>query len=94
MTERKRILFLGGALNQTKIAHAVSRYLEDDYETWFSPFYADSLVVGTAQRARLLDWTALGGRFKEMSLDFLSDVGARVAEAGQDVAQFVQLAIE
>jgi hypothetical protein len=82
VTERKRILFLGGALNQTKIAHAVSRYLEDDYETWFSPFYADSLVLGTAQRAKLLDWTALGGTFKEMSLDFLSDVGARVDEGG------------
>ncbi len=78
MTSRKKILFLGGALNQTKIAHSVSRHLEDEYECWFSPLYTDTLVLGTLQRIRLLEWTALGGRFRAMSLAYLRQVDARI----------------
>lgn len=75
---RPRILFVGGALNQTRIAHAVARHLTDRYDCWFSPCYVDSGLLRQLTRARLLEWTALGGVMRRSSLEFLRDRGVQI----------------
>jgi len=40
----KKILFIGGSLNQTRIAHAVYGHLSEDYEARFSPYYCDGFL--------------------------------------------------
>lgn len=79
---RPKVLFIGGALNQTKIAHAVAGELGDDVEAWFSPFYMDAGFVGALDRANLLEWTALGGAFRTASVEYLTDQGLPVDEGG------------
>lgn len=79
---RPRVLFIGGALNQTKIAHAVASELGDEVEPHFSPFYADSGGVGALDRAQLLDWTAMGGEMRRSSLEYLHDHGLPVDDGG------------
>lgn len=56
----KKILFVGGSLNQTTICHAVARHLENEYACWFSPFFVDGLYE-PLRRAGLLDVTVAGG---------------------------------
>ena len=56
---KKKILFIGGSLNQTTMMHRVSRELAEE-DCWFSAYYADGLVRAMAERG-LLDFTILGG---------------------------------
>lgn len=79
---RPRVLFIGGALNQTKIAHAVASELGDEVEPHFSPFYADAGGVGLLDRAHLLEWTAMGGEMRRSSLEYLHDHGLPVDDGG------------
>jgi hypothetical protein len=79
---RGRILFIGGALNQTKIAHAVAGHLPE-FDAWFSPCYADSGLVGRLSKRNLLEWTALGGVMRQSSLAYLRDHGLRIDEGGR-----------
>jgi hypothetical protein len=79
---RPKVLFIGGALNQTRIAHAVATELGDDVDAWFSPFYADSGLVHALDRANLLEWTAIGGRFREMTLEYLADHALPIDDGG------------
>lgn len=74
---------MGGALNQTRIAHSVARFLTDDYETWFSPGYMDKGPVAWLQRAELLEWTALGGVMRRDSLEYLHDQGLPIDDGGR-----------
>lgn len=79
---KPKVLFIGGALNQTKIGHAVASELGDDADVWFSPFYMDAGMVGALDRAHLLEWTALGGEFRRASLEYLAHHGLPVDDGG------------
>jgi hypothetical protein len=64
---RKKILFIGGSLNMTRMTHAVARHLQDEYDCWFSPFYSDGLYDIMASHTSLLDFTILGGNFRRQT---------------------------
>src|SRR5208337_97915 len=66
MTKRgKKILFICGSLNQTTIMHQIANQLEN-HECSFTPYYGDGIVKALTERG-LLDFTVLGGRFKEQT---------------------------
>lgn len=75
---RRRILLLGGSLNQTTIAHAVARELPE-WDCVFSPFFADGLLRLLAERG-LLDATILAGQARARSLAYLAAHGLEVDE--------------
>jgi hypothetical protein len=80
---RKRILFIGGSLNQTTMLHEVARELEE-HEAFFTPFYADGLLARAAEIG-LLDFTILGGRPRQMTEAYLAEHDLRTdarAESG------------
>lgn len=81
-TRRPSILFIGGALNQTRIAHAVSEHLATQFDIWFSPYFVDAGMIRFLDRADLLEWTALGGVMKHQSLEYLQDHGLPIDEGG------------
>lgn len=64
---RKKILFIGGSLNMTRMTHAVARNLRDEFDCWFSPFYSDGLFNMVADNTGILDFTALGGNFRRQT---------------------------
>jgi hypothetical protein len=58
---RQKVLFICGSLNQTTIAHAVARHLQDDYACYFTPYYCDAGLLQLMQQAGLLEFTVMGG---------------------------------
>jgi hypothetical protein len=78
---RRRVLFIGGSLNQTTMLHRVARELYE-HECAFSPFYADGLLRFLAERGRL-DFTTLGGRAKRLTEAYLIEQDLRVDARGE-----------
>src|SRR5262245_20451412 len=78
---RKRILFVGGTLNQTTMMHKVAARLSE-HECAFTPFYADGLLHRLAG-AGWLDFTILAGQARWRSLDYLGAHGLTVDERGE-----------
>lgn len=66
----RKILFIGGSLNQTRMVHAVSKHLQDSCDCYFSPLYSDGLMQALSDRG-LLDFTALGGKHLKQSDAYL-----------------------
>ena len=66
---QKKILFICGSLNQTTQMTQIASQI-GEHDCFFTPFYADGLV-DLAARAGLADFTVLGGRHLEETLDFL-----------------------
>jgi len=77
---KRRLLFVGGSLNQTSIVHRVAAEL-GEHECVFTPYYADG-VLRWAAEGELLDFTILGGRPRASSEAFLRDRGAAVDYRG------------
>jgi hypothetical protein len=78
--QRRRILLVGGSLNQTTMMHAVARELPE-HACVFSPFFADGWLRLAAERG-LLDFTILAGQARARSLAYLSAHGLPVDERG------------
>lgn len=68
---RKKILFIGGSLNMTRMTHAVASHLQDEFDCWFTPFYIDGLYNIVASHSKLLDFTVLGGNFRRQTDAYL-----------------------
>ena len=77
---RRRVLFVGGSLDQTTIVHKIASELAEA-ECVFTPYYADGLLHWAAERG-LLDFTTLGGRPKAASEAFLRERGATLDPRG------------
>lgn len=69
MNIRKKILFVGGSLNQTQMMYEISKYFEHE-NCYFTPFYAEGFLDYLAQQG-MLDFTILGGQFRKATIDFL-----------------------
>jgi hypothetical protein len=65
----KRLLFIGGSLNQTTMMHQISTHFSD-YACYFSPYYTDGFHDFLTQRG-MLDFTVLGGRFRQQTEQYL-----------------------
>jgi hypothetical protein len=65
----KRILLIGGSLNQTMMMHKIAQALPE-HECVFTPFYAEGLMDWAARHG-LLDFTILGGRHRRETEAYL-----------------------
>lgn len=82
--KKGNILFIGGSLNQTSMLHKVSKHLEEDYEIYFSQYYADGYIDILAQNG-LLDWSILGpgSNFQNETNQYLKDNSLRIDYKGE-----------
>lgn len=80
----KKILFVGGSLNQTTIAHAVAHHLEDDYDCYFTPYYCDSFPLKYLAELGLLDWTVIGGQARAATEAYAEEQELQIDYAGQN----------
>jgi hypothetical protein len=78
---KKKILFIGGSLNQTTMMHKISKYFED-YDCYFTPFYDDGYIGWFASKG-ILDFTILGGNFKKMTLEYLESNNLKIDYKGK-----------
>ena len=68
--KKKKILFIGGSLNQTTIMFKIYQHLSDKYDCYFSPYYADGFIDYVVQKG-FLNFSILGGKFKKATEEFL-----------------------
>ncbi|MVM36044.1 hypothetical protein GO755_38885 [Spirosoma sp. HMF4905] len=61
---KKKVLFIVGSVNQTSQMHQISALLSDEYDCWFSQFYADSRLINWGIHQGWLDHTILAGKFR------------------------------
>lgn len=78
---RKKILLIGGSLNQTKMMHQVAVQLPE-FECWFSPYFGDGLVQAAAEKG-LLDFSIFGGKHMRATQAFLKTNNLQVDYKGQ-----------
>ena len=79
---RKKILFIGGSLNQTKMGHAVAKHLVTKYDCYFSPMYCDGYLKLLADRG-WLDFTVIGGRARVETEAYFAQHGLPVDYGGE-----------
>jgi hypothetical protein len=72
MNNRKKVLLIGGSVNQTKIIHAVGKELEEKYDCYYSPAYCEGLL-NVARQSGMLEFTVLGERIRKRSEEYLND---------------------
>jgi hypothetical protein len=86
---RRRVLVVGGSLNQTSMLARVAAELAADCDCTFTPFYADGILRHLAE-AGWLDFTILAGQARQRSLEHVSRVGLAIdprgARGGYDLA--------
>lgn len=80
---KKKVLCIGGSLNQTSMVHAVATQLKDDYDCWFTPFYPDAGVQTMLHRAGALDFCIMGGQFLAQTQRYLQEHGLPVDYGGR-----------
>ncbi|MCX8116427.1 MAG: hypothetical protein N3G78_00665 [Desulfobacterota bacterium] len=78
---RKKILLIGGSLNQTTMMHQIAQHLHE-YDCFFTPFYADGLV-GYAAKKGWADFSVLGGPMRRMTLEYLRRQDLPIDEGGR-----------
>ncbi len=66
---KKKILFICGSMNQTTQMHQIAGWLTD-YDQYFSPFFSDG-ILGAASERGLLEFTIMGRKRSERTLDYL-----------------------
>lgn len=79
---KKKILFIGGSLNQTTMTHEVAKHLEDEYDCYFTSCYCDG-IYNLMAKAGWLDFTVVGGRFREQTDAYLEENNLQVDYAGK-----------
>lgn len=62
---KKKILFIGGSLNQTTIMHHISLHLSG-FDCYFNPFCGDGLIKWMSYKG-MLDFTVMGGNFRRQT---------------------------
>jgi len=69
---RKKILFICGSRNQTTQMHQISEYLKQEYDCWFTPFYATGHVE-FLRKIGLTEMTIMGREFVERCINYFQE---------------------
>lgn len=80
--KKANILYICGSLNQTRMMHKISMHL-DDYNNYFTPYYADGYLRKLANQG-ILDFTILGGKFKQRTINYLASNNLKFDYEGKD----------
>ncbi len=77
----QNILFICGSLNQTTQLHQIALHLQEEFNCYFTPYYADGLERLAASLG-LLNFTILGGRHQRDTRQYLVDHNLPIDERG------------
>lgn len=78
----KNVLLICGSLNQTTQMYQIAQQLPSEYTCYFTPHYADG-IEDLAAQVGLLDYTVLGGRHRQDTLNFLKSHNVLMDERGE-----------
>ncbi len=80
--QQKSVLFICGSLNQTTQMTRIADELKEVANCYFTTYYADGLLRKAAERG-FLDFTILGGEFKNKSVELLKNEGRAIDWRGE-----------
>jgi len=80
--QRKKVLLIGGSLNQTKIVHAVGRALASRYDCFYSSAFCDG-PLDVLRKAGALEFTVLGHRLRLRSDTYLRSHNLEIDYGGR-----------
>lgn len=80
----KKILLIGGSLNQSTIVHQVGKHLENEYDCYYSPYYADGIIDFLAKK-NFLNFTVLGpnSNFFRQTIKYFEENNLKVDYKGK-----------
>ncbi|NJN28701.1 MAG: hypothetical protein HC819_23335 [Cyclobacteriaceae bacterium] len=78
---KKKILFIGGSLNQTTIMFKIYEHLKSDYDCYFTPYYTDGFVDFFVQKG-FVNFSILGGKFRQLTEEFFRNNNLNVDYKG------------
>ncbi len=81
-TRSKRILCVGGSLNQTTIIHRVAEFLPE-MDCRFTPFFGDG-IYSLLHKMRLFEHTILSGAHRRATMKYLQDHNLPIDEGGKE----------
>ncbi len=76
----KKVLFICGSLNQTTIMHKISQHLSG-FDCYFTPYYGDG-IIKLLNNYGVLDFTVMGGRFRQQTENYLKKEGVKIDYRG------------
>jgi hypothetical protein len=79
---RKKVLLIGGSLNQTRMTHAVGVHLAERYDCYYSPAYVEG-PLELARQMSWLDFTVLGNPIRQRAEDYLKRHNLPIDIGGQ-----------
>ena len=79
--KRKKILFIGGSLNQTTIMFKIYKNLCDEFDCFFSAYYTDGFLDFFVQRG-FVDFSILGGNFRNQTEEFFRNNNLQIDYKG------------
>lgn len=79
----KKILLIGGSLNQSTIVHQVGKHLENDFDCYYTPYYDDGFI-GYFANKDLLNFTVLGpnSNFFRQTISYFKDNNLKIDYKG------------
>ena len=79
--QRRKILLLGGSMNQTTMMHQISRHLPE-HECVFTQIYSDG-VLDHLRRHGYLEFTVLGNQFRKQTEEYCREHNLRTPREGE-----------
>jgi hypothetical protein len=78
----KKILFIGGSMNQTRMVYKVAKHLDSEYECTFTPMYTTG-GFEILRRTGWLDFTVVGGQARQKTETFFRKHNLKVDYGGR-----------
>ena len=80
INKKKRVLYMGGFMNQTTQMHQIARELPE-CDNWFTQIYTDGFL-DIVRKAHLLEWTILGNKSIRRGLRYYKKQGLQIDYRG------------
>ncbi len=79
---KPKVLFIGGSLNQTTIMHKISKELPE-CDAYFTPYFASG-PLWVMTKLKMLEFTIMGGTFKQKTLEYIRDNNLKLDYEGKN----------
>ncbi len=82
---KKKILFIIGSPNQTTQMYQIYLHLKDEFDCYFTQFFAGDWMMEAARRLKTMEHTIISGHFRQKGEQFVKDHGLQYDYAGKQL---------
>lgn len=82
---KKKVLFIIGSPNQTSQMYQIYLHLKDEFDCYFTQFFAGDWMMELARRLKTMEHTIISGHFRQKGEQFVKDHGLQYDYAGKQL---------